>query len=60
MLSDKVRADLDQATAVVAETMPPMWRRIYLRCIEEGFSEDQALLLVRTYIAAFGFGGVKL
>lgn len=39
MLNDKDKAALDQATAVVADTMPPFWRRMYDHCIREGFTQ---------------------
>lgn len=40
----------DQGSAFLAEFLPPLWRKLYLGCVEQGFKDDEALLLVRTYI----------
>lgn len=38
--------DLEQLSATVAENYPPMWRRVYLNAIQEGFTEEQAFKIV--------------
>jgi hypothetical protein len=45
-------AALDQGMAVLIEYLPTMWRRLYVRLIEEGFKEAEAMELVKTYIFA--------
>lgn len=52
MLDDKKRAELDQNLAAMLEYFPVQWRQLYLRLIEEGFEEPQALDLLKTYIKA--------
>ena len=56
MLDDRKRAELDQASAALTEAFPPLWRNLYLRCVEEGFAEEEALALVKAYIIANGKG----
>lgn len=48
----------DQDAAFLGDVLPPLWKRLYDRCLEVGFSEEQAFLLVRTYV--FGAAGGKL
>ena len=52
MIDDKKRAELDQGLALMLDFFPVQWRQLYLRLIEEGFQETQALELVKTYIKA--------
>ena len=52
MLDAKKRAALDQGLALMLDFFPVQWRQLYLRLIEEGFQEPQALELVKTYIKA--------
>lgn len=49
---------LEQSSAMIAENMPPFWRRLYLNCKSEGFTEQQAMSILRTYIRAL-FAGAK-
>lgn len=49
--TEQLRA-FDQAAAFVTESLPPMWRRLYLNSIAEGFSQDQAMKILQTYISA--------
>ncbi len=48
----------DQASAFIAEAMPPFWRQLFDGCVKEGFSEDQALQLVKAHL--FASAGGKL
>ncbi len=51
-------AALDQAGALLGDTLPPLWRRLYVGCLSEGFTEQQAMSLVETYIRGMtGIGG---
>lgn len=52
MLDDKKRLELDQSIAFFVDFVPTTWRRLYVRLVEEGFTEQQALELVKTYIMA--------
>lgn len=57
MLDDKVRAELDQSRAAIIEVFPSIWRGLYLACVKEGFSELEAMELVKTYILSQGNNG---
>lgn len=52
MLNDQKRAELDQAMVAIAEFLPPLWRQLYIKLIEQEFTETQSLELVKTYIMA--------
>jgi len=54
MLNDRDKANLDQASALIAEAFPPMWWRIYKGLIAEGFKEAEAMDLLKTYIRSTG------
>ncbi len=57
-MDDSQKASLDQQAAMIGDMLPPLWRRIYLGCIEQGFSDVDSLRLVIAYIAQSG--GIKL
>jgi len=59
MIDDKMRADFDQGIAAMMELWPPMWRQLFDRLKEEGFTEQQAMDLLKTYILSQGVNGVK-
>ena len=59
MLSDKLRAIVDQNKAFVVESFPPLWRQLFLRCVEVGFSESESLELVKIYILSFNPHGSR-
>jgi hypothetical protein len=50
MMNPEQIQKMDQATALIAETYPPMLRRFYMGCISEGFAVDQALALTVTLL----------
>lgn len=52
MLDGDNRAAMDQGIAQITETFPVLWHGLYMGCIEQGFTEQQALALVCQYIAA--------
>lgn len=60
-LNDQIRqkAKLDQGMALIADTFPPMWRRVYDECLNAGFEEAQAFKLLQTYILSMGTSGVN-
>ncbi|MHA1942138.1 MAG: hypothetical protein ACW97P_10500 [Candidatus Hodarchaeales archaeon] len=43
-------AKLDQTAKEVVETQVPMWRSLYLKCMEEGFSPQQSMELLKEFI----------
>jgi len=45
-------ADMDQASAFVTDNFPKLWHGLFARCKEEGFTEPQALEVVKSYIEA--------
>ncbi len=45
-------AKMDQAGAFLGDCLPKLWRRLYLGCIGEGFTEWQAIELVKAYLVA--------
>lgn len=45
-------SQFDQASALLADGLPPLWRRMYERMLEVGFDEVQAIRLLQTYIFA--------
>ena len=51
---------LDEAITTLIDQMPPLWRGMYNGCLKEGFTEDQALSLVKTYIAKDAPAGVHI
>jgi hypothetical protein len=59
MIDPEKSAKLDQAIAECGETMPLIWRTLYLNCVVAGFSESQALDLVKAYIISMGTNGTK-
>lgn len=46
----KKKAMTEQVMAEIADRMPSFWFRMYSNCIREGFSETQAMDLVKTHI----------
>jgi len=47
---DKLRAQADQGTAFIADIMPPLWRRIYKNCQDQGFTEPESFKLLQTLV----------
>lgn len=44
--------ELDQALAQSVDTFPTLWWGIYKNCIKEGFTEEQTMELLKTWIIA--------
>ena len=43
-------ADMDQANRMLCDALPGLWWGLYEGCLNQGFSEDQSLELVKEYI----------
>jgi hypothetical protein len=50
-MTPEERAEFDQSSALVADSLPPMWWRLYTGLIKEGFTKEQAMELLKTFIA---------
>jgi hypothetical protein len=55
-MDPKAKAELDQSLALMRDILPTQWRALYVRLVEEGFREDQALDLLKTFITATSSG----
>lgn len=51
-MTPKDQSDLDQAEEALVEMLPRLWRRMYVRLIEEGFDRSEAMGLLKQYIMA--------
>ena len=60
MLDPKERAALDQQVAALKELMPPVWWGLYRESIMQGFTPQQSLRLVQTYIVSNGAGNLSI
>lgn len=49
-MNEKEQSDFEQSVAAIAESYPPMWRRMYLNLLSEGFSKDESMDLLKTFI----------
>lgn len=49
-MTPEEKASFDQSSALIADSFPPLWRRLYTGLIEEGFTKDEALELVKAFI----------
>ena len=49
-MTPKELAAMDQSLKLIVETFPPMWRQLYTNLINEGFTEQQAFELLKTFI----------
>lgn len=43
-------SELEQSAAFIAETLPPLWKRMFDNLKQNGFSEAQAFQLTLTYV----------
>lgn len=48
----KALSEFDQAATLTAACFPSLWWKMYANCVQEGFSKEQALLLVIEFIRA--------
>ncbi len=58
MLNDKDRAEFDQGKATLVEIYPPLWWGLYEANMKLGFTPDQSLDLIKTYMMS-SMGGSK-
>jgi hypothetical protein len=58
MLDDKKNSEFEQNRSVLVEMLPPLWRGLYLGCINEGFTEEDAMRLVCAQILGSASGGI--
>ena len=59
MINEKLRSDLEQCRAAMLEMLPVLWRGIYVKLLNEGFTEPQAIELLKAYIISQGNGDKK-
>jgi hypothetical protein len=52
ILDTRKQAERDQAMAEALDFYASQWRGMFARLVEEGFTDTQALDLVKTYIGA--------
>ena len=55
MIDPGKQAELDQAYTNLGETLSSLWWAIYHRCVDIGFTEDQAMNLLQAYIMSTPF-----
>ena len=48
----KRQQDLEQTLAAARDTIPRLWRQVYLGSIDAGFKPSEAFKLTQTYILA--------
>lgn len=53
-LNPKDVADFDQASKAIIDGFPVLWWGLYKGCVDQGFTEGQAIALVMTYITSVG------
>lgn len=51
--------EFEQASALVADTYPPVWRRMYNNCKNEGFDDRQSMKLVMVHILSMCPFGIR-
>ena len=52
MLDNGKMAKIDQGQAFLIEYLPKTWYGIYKNCIREGFTEEQTMSLLKSYVAS--------
>jgi len=53
VLDDKIKADIDQAQAMFIEMLPTLCHEFYIKCQQQGFTDEQSLILTREVIRSF-------
>ena len=51
-MTPKEVSEADAAMAMVADTYPAMWHRMYTNLVKEGFTEPQAMAVLLTFVQA--------
>jgi len=57
MLDPQIQAEFDQSAKLLGDNLPPLWKKLFDGCIKEGFTEIQAMELVKTYIMSLSRAG---
>lgn len=57
MIDPSMAQQAEQSVAFLSEYLSGMWWGLYEKCKEKGFTGDEALKLVQTYILSQGTGG---
>lgn len=52
MVTPEESAKFDQSSAFIADSFPETWWRMFSNLKNKGFSEEQALDILKTYITA--------
>lgn len=50
MLDPKQIHEMEQASAAMAESLPPLWWQLYESCKKQGFNDQQSLELVKEFM----------
>ena len=59
MLDDKKRAEMDQASTMLVEFLPPLWRQIYNGLRKEEFDTRDSMELLKCYILSQGTAPIR-
>ena len=62
MIDPKKQADLDQSATLMAEVLPPLWRKMYVSLLAEGFERAEAMEILKAYIlsqSSYGVNGTR-
>lgn len=54
MITPKEKAEMDQSMVLVVDMLPLIWYNLFVNLCKQGFSELQALDLIKTYIMSQG------
>lgn len=49
-LTPEQQRQFDEGAALLGDSLPGLWRRMYENCITHDFTEQQAIELVKAYI----------
>lgn len=50
MIDPKMISDMEQAQEAIVELLPSLWRKMHIKMIKEGFTEEQSIELLKEYI----------
>ena len=49
-MSPKEQNEFDQASAAMADSLPPLFRRMFVNLNKEGFDQKQSMEILKTWI----------
>lgn len=58
-MDGREQSNFDEAGAMLADSYPPFWRRMYCNLLKENFNEAESLKLVQTYILSQCSNGIR-